>query len=364
MRLGFVTEQHSGHPTFERHLRAAVAAAPDVEARWHPIAPARRGPIEALPPLRGNWAARASARARSVLARHPGEYDALLFHTQAAALLSVGAMRRTPTLISVDATPDNLNEVAAAYDHPVGSPPAEAAKRVVVRRALRAARIVVAWSEWVRRSLLDDYRVDPRRIRLIPAGTDLTRFRPGARRDGGPPRILIVATEFERKGGQVLLDALRAAGGDWRLDVVTRSALAPHPGVAVHRDLSFDDPRLPELYAQADVFALPTLGDCSPHVLLEAMAAGLPVVTTRLAAIPEIVTDGESGILIERGDVGALTAALGRLMGSESERRRLGAQARARAEDRFDAARNARAILDLMREVVVHAPRPHTDTPH
>ena len=346
MHFGFVIEQHSGHVTFERLLRAAVDDAGDVAASWHGLGFAPRARIERLPPLRGNWAARASVRARAAL--DGATYDALLFHTQAAALLSVGVMRRIPTVISVDATPENFSEVAAAYDHPVGSRATEAAKRAVVRRALRAARVVVPWSDWARRSLIDDYGVDPGRIELIPAGTDLARFAPApGAREPGPPRVLFVATEFERKGGRLLLEASR--GADWQLDVVTRSDVEEAPGVRVHRDLRPGDGRLAELYARADVFALPTLGDCSPHALVEAMAAGLPVVTTRVGAIPEIV--GDAGVVIPAGDRAALTEALDRLTSSEAERDRMGTAARARAEARFDAGRNARRLLDLMRRV-------------
>ena len=327
-------------------MRAAVDDADDVAASWLPVEFAPHGPIERMPPLRGNWAARASIRARSALGG--ASYDALLFHTQAAALLSVGVMKRIPTVISVDATPENFTEVAAAYDHPVGSRATEAAKRAVVRRALRAARVVVPWSEWARRSLLDDYGVDPARIELIPAGTDLARFAPAPRpREPGPPRVLFVATEFERKGGRLMLEASRDA--EWELDVVTRSEVEAALGVRVHRGLSPGDARLAELYARADVFALPTLGDCSPHALLEAMAAGLPVVTTRVGAIPEIV--GDAGVLTAPGDLEALTAALDKLTSSEAERDRRGRAARARAEARFDAARNARRLLDVMRAV-------------
>jgi glycosyltransferase involved in cell wall biosynthesis len=345
MHFGFVIEQHSGHVTFERLLRAAVDEGGDVAA-WHPLPFAPRGGIERLPPLRGNWAARASARARSALTGK--SYDALLFHTQAAALLSVGVMKRIPTVISVDATPENFSEVAAAYGHPVGSRATEAAKRAVVRRALRAARVVVPWSEWARRSLLDDYGVDPARIELIRAGTDVARFAPApGPREPGPPRVLFVATEFERKGGELLLEASPRAAGRWELDVVTPAPVASD--VRVHRGLRPGDGRLVALYTRADVFALPTFGDCSPHALIEAMAAGLPVVTTAVGAIPEIV--GDAGVVIPPGDLSALTGALDRLTSSPRARERLGAAARARAEAEFDAARNARRLLDVMREV-------------
>ncbi len=91
---------------------------------------------------------------------------------------------------------------------------------------------------------------------------------------------------------------------------------------------------------------LPTEADASPHVILEAMAAGLPVISTPTGAIAEMV--GDTGELVPAGRAEPLREAIGRLR-DPARRERLGTAARARVEERFDARRNARAVIELMK---------------
>jgi glycosyltransferase involved in cell wall biosynthesis len=86
------------------------------------------------------------------------------------------------------------------------------------------------------------------------------------------------------------------------------------------------------LYREADVFVLPTWREGFPNVVVEAMAAGLPVVATPVGAIAEIVEDGRTGLLVPVKDAAALEAALGRLIDDAGLRRSLGAAGRARVE--------------------------------
>src|SRR3954453_18687613 len=141
----FVTEHTVGHVTFERLLRDAVGADPAIAADWFPLTFPPRGAFERLPVVRSNWSVRASLRARRKLGRR--RWDAVFFHTQTAALL---APARMPSVLSLDATPLNLDELAAGYGHRVASERAERAKTRVVGHALRRAAALIAWSEWVR----------------------------------------------------------------------------------------------------------------------------------------------------------------------------------------------------------------------
>jgi glycosyltransferase involved in cell wall biosynthesis len=84
-----------------------------------------------------------------------------------------------------------------------------------------------------------------------------------------------------------------------------------------------------------------------PVSVLEAMAAGLPVVSSRVGGLGELVIDGETGILVPPGDASALASALSRLIADPAERRRLGTAARARAEERFDLEPFRRAHVEL-----------------
>lgn len=103
-------------------------------------------------------------------------------------------------------------------------------------------------------------------------------------------------------------------------------------------------------YRRAAVFALPCIvaGDGNrdglPTVMLEAMAAGLPVVSTRLVGVPEIVDHGVDGLLVEPGDPVALAASLARLLQDAELRDHLGQAARRKVGERFDVRRNVRQL--------------------
>jgi glycosyltransferase involved in cell wall biosynthesis len=105
------------------------------------------------------------------------------------------------------------------------------------------------------------------------------------------------------------------------------------------------------LYQRCDVFCLPTRGDCLPMVLSEAGATGLPLVSTDVGAIGEIVRDGESGRLVPVDDADRLTAVLTELVEDAALRRRLGDGAAALVGREFDAERNAQRLLDLLVDV-------------
>src|SRR5206468_3682262 len=95
-----------------------------------------------------------------------------------------------------------------------------------------------------------------------------------------PARVLFVGGDFKRKGGPALLEVMRGPLAGWcELHVVTQAEVAPQPGVVVHRGLQANSPELLRLFATADIFVLPTMADCLAVVLMEATAAGLPVIT-------------------------------------------------------------------------------------
>jgi glycosyltransferase involved in cell wall biosynthesis len=171
---------------------------------------------------------------------------------------------------------------------------------------------------------------------------------------------LFVGGDFQRKGGPLLLECMRGPLAErCELHIVTQQAIAPQPGVHVHRGLGPNSPALLVLFAEADLFVLPTMAECLAVVLMEATAAGLPVITTDVAALREAVQPGESGLLIRPGDVGALRRALSALIDDAALRRRMGHAGAALARQRFDARVNGSALLDLVVEVAngQHDPR-------
>jgi glycosyltransferase involved in cell wall biosynthesis len=362
VRAAFVMEQTLGHVTHFQNLQEAVRGHADVSPTWLPIPFAEPPVAGLLPPLR-NWSIRASVRARRALGRVLADspHDALIFHTQVTALFSLGLMRRVPTIVSLDATPINYDSVGAYYGHrPAGAGLLDRQKYAMNRRVFHAAAGLVSWSEWARRSLDRDYGIDPARVRVLAPGAAPAYFEIGQQRlarpetvaPDRPVRLLFVGGDFDRKGGPHLLECLRGSLADrCELHLVTQAPVAPRRNVTVHRGVRPNSPELLRLFAEADVFVLPTLADCLAVVLMEATAAGLPVITTDVAALGEAVLPGESGLLIRGGDVPELRRALDALVVDAQLRRRMGRAGQRLARQKFDAGRNGRALLDLVVEV-------------
>ncbi|MEM7306904.1 MAG: glycosyltransferase [Planctomycetota bacterium] len=108
---------------------------------------------------------------------------------------------------------------------------------------------------------------------------------------------------------------------------------------------------VPALLALSDAFVMASLWEGLGLVFLEAMAAGLPVLATRVSAVPEVVVDGETGVLVPPGDPEPLAAALLRLAADPAERRRLGAAGRDRVRDRFGLDRMVEETLAIYHDV-------------
>jgi len=141
-----------------------------------------------------------------------------------------------------------------------------------------------------------------------------------------------------------------------KLLLVTPEPVEEEPGVTVVRDVKTGDPRLHQLLASASVLAFPSTGDTFGYAALEAMAAETPVVAARSAAIPEIVEDDVSGVLVEPHDPSALAAGIERVLGESDNGRSLGQAARKTVLDRFDARITTIQLAQLLCQVRGEAP--------
>ncbi len=235
-------------------------------------------------------------------------------------------------------------------------------------RKLQLARFTVTCTEYNRRHLQSLAGSDAE-IHRMYHGIDLTRFVGQAAHTTPPvddPLILSVGRLREKKGFGTLIDAcamLRDQGRKFRCAIIgygpdqaTLQAQIARLGLVSQVQLLGKLPQEEVIaaYREAALFVLPCqIGadgdrDGIPNVLLEAMAMGLPAVSTEVSGIPEVLRDGENGLLIPAQDPAALTLAIERLLCSPQDRQRMGQQGRRTVAEHFDNSRNLRLVRDLI----------------
>jgi glycosyltransferase involved in cell wall biosynthesis len=225
------------------------------------------------------------------------------------------------------------------------------------------ARFVVCISDFCRSQLMAF--ADPAgwdKLRVVHCGVDVASLAPAcgpAKTDGDALDVVCVGRLVPVKGQLVLLEAvarLRADGIDTRLTLVGEGPSRPQLeariaelGLGEHVEITgaVAHPRALAWVASADVFCLASFAEGVPVSLMEAMALGVPVVSTRIMGIPELIADGESGLLVPPGDADRLTAALTALARDPSLRARLAAAGRQAVETEFDVDRTTEQLLEL-----------------
>jgi glycosyltransferase involved in cell wall biosynthesis len=240
----------------------------------------------------------------------------------------------------------------------------------IVRGQLEAADRLITISDFNRdfiASLCPDVARDD--IALVHLSLDMDDFHPrDPEATNETCRLLSVGRLVAKKGYEYLIEAcalLSERGLDFRCFIVGEGpraerlkALVVEHGlgskVVFTGALSAED--VHHLYQQSDVFALACVvvdsgdRDGMPTVLIEAMATGIPVVSTPVTGIPELVTDGENGFLVPERDVPALAEVLETLIRNRELRVRMGHQARERVAEDFDSRRTARQLASVFRD--------------
>jgi glycosyltransferase involved in cell wall biosynthesis len=356
LEVGFAPWMIAGVRTQWDNMLPHVMARPGLRAHVVEITPYKEGgTLERLPLVPPSVKGNVRSMAASVGLFRQERLD-VVWTQEIRSILPYLATKarwqRTPVVFTTDST--SLLEASFGAGHYAKAPAGtlRAKLRDSVDALCMRATILNPWSEWCAKSLRDEYGIPPERIHVIPPGIDLARWplrqKPPVA-TGRPLRALFVGGDFRRKGGELLLSAFRGAlRGSWELHLVTRDEVPASERVFVYRNLKPNDPALRELYARADVFVLPTFADCFSLASLEAMATGLPVITTRVGGIPEIVEHERSGFLVAPGDEVAVARSLRELAGSPELRGRMGESGRRIVEARFDAARTTARLLDLL----------------
>jgi glycosyltransferase involved in cell wall biosynthesis len=203
----------------------------------------------------------------------------------------------------------------------------------------------------------------PSQYRVIPNGIDLDRFAAPPRPDAG--RIAWVGRLAPPKRPDLAVRALaliRGAGQEARLDIVGEGPLRADLEAQVAAEglggavglLGFRND-VPELLSRSAVFVLVSGYEGCPLSVLEAMAAGVPVVATAVGGIPELVAHGETGLLVESGRPEALAAALDELLSDPARAEALGRAGRERVRERFSREQMLAATSSLYAETITES---------
>jgi glycosyltransferase involved in cell wall biosynthesis len=237
----------------------------------------------------------------------------------------------------------------------------------------RRADLVMVTSRYCAEVARREYGVPAERLAVVPEAIDLEawdgRFASARRPARSGPVVLSVARMYPRKR---LEDLLRAAaslthsipearirivgrGPEWDALQRLHAELDLAESVTLLGDVSAA--QLAAEYVGADVFCLPSVQEGFGIVFLEAMAAGLPVVACRAAAIPELVEDGTTGVLVPSRNPGALAEALEGLLRDPARSGRLGAEGRRRVTA-FTPGRVAERFVEAVRSIVYARPGP------
>ncbi|SDY68739.1 Glycosyltransferase involved in cell wall bisynthesis [Geodermatophilus africanus] len=229
-----------------------------------------------------------------------------------------------------------------------------------MRTVVDSSSAVLIGSASFRDEVVGNLGSDPARFTIIPGATDTRRFTPAERPLGAlrePPVLLFHGRVDRRKG---VLDLIEALPDGVRLVV---SGIGPDLDEARARAderttfLGFVPPeRAPEVYRSADVFVSPTYSEGFSNTLLEAMASGLPTVSTDSVGVVDCLRHEENGLLHAPGDVAGLRAALTRLLADGALRTRLATTALEEVRRLYSWPVLAASIDDVYREVVGTTP--------
>lgn len=241
---------------------------------------------------------------------------------------------------------------------------------------------VIAVCEMARQLEIERARVPPDKVVTIYNGVDTGQFAapdaPAVARSrmalgipAGVPLVGAVGRLHRQKGFADLITALAqvrehfpavrlllVGDGELRGDLEARAQ-----SLGLSRVVRFAGPRtdVPAILAGLDLFVLPSLWEGLPNVVLEAMAAGLPVVATAVGGTPEVVVDGISGLLVPPRDPAALAEALVLLLRDSGLRRKMAQAGRERVEQCFSVEQMVRKTEDLYETLLNSASRHHLD---
>ncbi len=250
-----------------------------------------------------------------------------------------------------------------------------ATHRDAMRIVLRNAGEILIGSKSFAAEVEENHRVDVSRFTIVPGAVDTNRFTPrenwcaGELIDENRPKILYHGRVDRRKGALDLLEAfaellseidvkpqLIYSGIGPDFDAVKARAAELNLSASVEMRGYVEYENVPEIYQKCDIFASPTYAEGFSNTILEAMAAGLPIVSTRAVGVVDCLRSGENGLLVEIGSINQIKNALRELLESEDLRRTLAANALEECRRVYSWEKIGRQIIEIYERVKAQKP--------
>ncbi len=368
--VAFVNENTLGHASYLVPFVRAIEERPEWGIRPHLIN------ATPLPPdleRRANFSVRGlrkwgldfhNARWRLTVSRHVRQeiqrlrerqkLDAIVINTQSVALDCQTLAGEMPVFVCLDATFEQL--AASRWFAPnLPSrwflPLTLAPLRRRERRLYRSADRLLPWSQSARHSLEHAYGIASEKISLMPPSI-IPPPQVKARRPGAKPQILFIGGDFRRKGGPLLLKCYSEHFADWaELHLVTQSEIPPQPGVFVHRSVTAQSDAWRERWESADLFVFPSTLETFGIVLLEALAFGVPIISSQAGAARELLENGAAGILLPSLDESSVAAAIANVLEHPREALARSKIGRRLVDEHYSLAVNAARLAQLLNRI-------------
>lgn len=295
------------------------------------------------------WRKAVSAHVGKLVAeRDQQSYDVIVANTQSVALDLAESKR--PIFVCLDATFRQLGASRWFSDPPIAKV-AEKLNAALVEREQtlfgRAAKIL-PWSRRAMKSVIEDYGIDCGKIALLPPSIEIPKEL--ARKPNRSPRALFVGADFRRKGGDLLLECYRRFfKGRIELDIVTESRISPEPGVRLWRGIRTHSAEWAELWRNADLFVFPSKLETFGIVLVEALAFGVPVISSRAGAAEEILDGGKAGMLLDEVSADTLSEAIDIVLMDVEAARQRAMLGRRRAKSEYNLGTNSARLAALLK---------------
>ncbi len=279
----------------------------------------------------------------------------------AKAVLQIGARFRAPTnrALPVFGYFDGNAAMRYRYFDKFGISERRKRKHIEFEKeTIDSMSAIFVMSHWLEKSFISDYSVDRSKIHVVGAGINFSTLPEIPERTFQSNHLIFIGKEFERKGGQFLLESFRLAQQaipSLKLTIIGPEARKSNiPGVNFAGFLSKSNEThrhiLQSLLDSASMLVLPSEYEPFGISLLEGMANGLPCITVNRCAMPEIIINQFNGLVIEYGEVRQLADAICELANDSEKSRRLGRAGRTRIEAEYTWVRIASKIATVLDE--------------